>query len=52
MLCVYSVCVVPCVGSGLAARRSPSKESYRPCTGLINGKNGPRPNKRAAEPLK
>jgi hypothetical protein len=34
-----------CVGSGLATGWSPSKESYRLCTGLRNHKNRPGPNK-------
>jgi hypothetical protein len=34
LLCI---CVVLCVGSGLATGWSPSKESYRLCIGLRNG---------------
>jgi hypothetical protein len=39
-VCVYSVCALLCVGSGLATSWSPpSKESYRPCIGLRNCKS-------------
>jgi hypothetical protein len=31
-LCAFCVCVVPCVGSDLAAGWSPSKDFYRVCT--------------------
>jgi hypothetical protein len=45
---VFCVCVVLCVGRGLA---DPSfKESYRPCTELGKLKRRPKPNKRAPEP--
>jgi hypothetical protein len=34
--CVYSVCVVLRVDSGLARADPPTKESYRLCIGLRN----------------
>jgi hypothetical protein len=37
---LFCVCVVLCVGSGLATGWSPSKESYRLCIGLRNWKAG------------
>jgi hypothetical protein len=51
-VCVYSVCVVLCVGSGLETGGSSSKESYRLCIGLGKLKRRPRPNERAVEPKK
>jgi hypothetical protein len=37
-VCVYSVCVVLCIGSGLVTGWSPSKESYRMCIDQETGK--------------
>jgi hypothetical protein len=37
-VCLFCVCVVQCVGSCLATRISPSKESYRLFIGFINWK--------------
>jgi hypothetical protein len=44
-VCVYSVCIVLCVGSGPETGWSPSKESYRLCIGSRNWKSGQCPTK-------
>jgi hypothetical protein len=46
----FCVCVVLCVGSGLARAEPPSKESYRLCIGVGTLKRRPRDNKRVVEP--
>jgi hypothetical protein len=40
---LFCVCVVPCVGSGLATGWSPSKGSYRLCVGLGSWKRSQGP---------
>jgi hypothetical protein len=42
---LFCVCVVLCVGSGLAMSWSPSNESYRLCLGFRNSKSGEGPTK-------
>jgi hypothetical protein len=42
-VCLFCVCVVLCVGSGLVTGWSPSKEFYRLCIGIKNWKSGQSP---------
>jgi hypothetical protein len=52
-LCVrlFCVCVVLCVGSGLATGWSPSKESFRLCKNDYETEEEARAQKRSVEPL-
>jgi hypothetical protein len=48
---VYSVCVVLCVGTGLATADHSSKESYRLCKKNYETEEEARAQQRAVEPL-
>jgi hypothetical protein len=48
-VCLFCICVVLCVGSGLATAWSPSKKSYRLCIRLRNWKAA-KAQQRAVEP--